>query len=52
MIVTTSNFEEMHGSKPKPSQHGLWTFMIERALAIHRLPDHWHLSRCPAGRQG
>ena len=30
MTVTTSNYEEMHGSKPKPSQHRLWTFTIER----------------------
>ena len=30
MIVTTSNYEETHGSKPKPSHHSLWTFMIER----------------------
>jgi hypothetical protein len=30
MTVTTSNYEETHGSKPKPCQHRLWTFTIER----------------------
>ena len=30
MTVSTSNYEELHGRKPKPSQHGHWTFMIER----------------------
>jgi hypothetical protein len=30
MTVSTSNYEETHGSKPKPSQHGLWIFTIER----------------------
>ena len=30
MRITTENYESTHGSKPQPSQSGLWVFLIER----------------------
>lgn len=28
MQIKTENYEFSHGRKPKPSQHGLWMFLI------------------------
>jgi hypothetical protein len=30
MTVNTSQYREAHGRNPRPSQHGLWMFQIER----------------------
>jgi len=30
MRITTENYESTHGRKPRPSQSGLWVFLIER----------------------
>jgi hypothetical protein len=30
MTVNTSQYRDTHGHNPRPSQHGLWVFQIER----------------------
>jgi hypothetical protein len=33
MTIRTENYRSSHGTNPKPSQRGLWVFLIERGGA-------------------